>query len=252
MPRRRLKHKQIIETIEQDDLQVVLGKIKSFWADTVRPYESIVWTVVIVAAVAVGGWYWWKNIHSAAISDANLILSQARSDFMSGDVDGAMSELSKVLPGGPSSQPGINVAAEMVHANISFASGDYETAISILTRVIPIAPDELKVDLLYELSMARANKGDYEGALQSLEEVKPSLGAPPDDIKTDRQASVWDRYYLLKGKILINMKKEEEGVKFLLKVGRQSPWADDAAREIAWMKARPVEALPVNWGAPKS
>ncbi|MBK7494246.1 MAG: tetratricopeptide repeat protein [Candidatus Omnitrophica bacterium] len=252
MPRRRLKHKQVIETIEQDDFQVALGRVKSFWQETIHPYEGRIWTGVIVVVVAVIGSLWWRNHHSAQISDANQILAQARTNFESGDTNGALLELDKVLPQGEFYQPGLEVAAELVKANIAFASGEYENAISILTRLVDIAPDSLRADLYYQLSTAQESKGDYNGALQSLGHVEKYLGPEPDEKDTERKPSVWDRYYFQKGRIFLKMKNEPDGMKYLLKVSRRSEWIDDASREIAWWKARPSEALPITWAsAPK-
>jgi predicted negative regulator of RcsB-dependent stress response len=253
MPRRRLKHKQVIETIEQDDLQYAWDKVKTFWSAQVRPYEGLIWTVSLAVLAVVVGFYWWRNSQTAQISDANLVLAQARSDFQSGDIDGAKSELNKVLPGGEYSQRGIGVAADMVAANIACASGEYDTAITILTRVIPQAPKNLKTDLLYQLSTAQESKGDFSGALQSLEEVTSTLGKEPDESNPDRESSVWDRYYFHKGRLLSKLKKEEEGVKYLLKVGKRSAWHEMASREISWQKSSPVEGMPVHWNsAPKT
>ncbi len=156
--------------------------------------------------VAVIGSLWWRNHHSAQISDANQILAQARTNFESGDTNGALLELDKVLPQGEFYQPGLEVAAELVKANIAFASGEYENAISILTRLVDIAPDSLRADLYYQLSTAQESKGDYNGALQSLGHVEKYLGPEPDEKDTERKPSVWDRYYFQKGRIFLKMK----------------------------------------------
>lgn len=249
MPRRRLKHKHVIETIEQDDFQVAVNKVKSFWQETIHPYEGRIWSVVVVVAVALIGGLWWRNHRSAELSDANQILAQARTNFESGDTNGALLELDKVLPQGEFYQPGLEVAAELVKANIAFASGEYENAISILTRLVDIAPQGLRADLYYQLASAQESKGDYNGAVQTLEKVEQYLGPEPEENDTDRRSSVWDRYYFQKGRIYLKMKNEQEGIKFLLKVSRRSDWADDASREIAWWKSHPGEALPVNWAS---
>jgi len=131
MARRRLKHKQVIETIEQDDIQVALNKVKAFWTDTVRPNESLIWTSIIVIAIAVGGFMWWKNNRMSRQADANSYLAEALADFASGDSEGVLSELNYVLPGGDYADGRIGIAAEMTQASIAYASGDYESAISI-------------------------------------------------------------------------------------------------------------------------
>jgi predicted negative regulator of RcsB-dependent stress response len=249
MPRRRLKHKQIVETIEQDDFQVAISKVKTYWKEYIHPYEGRIWTVFLIVVVAVVGTLWWSNHRAAQISDANIVLSEARSDFDSGDVTGALTELNKVLPNGEFSDSKLSLAAELVRANIAFASGEYDTAISTLTQVIPKAPKIIQTDLQYQLAIAQESKGDYQGALQTLEKVVPVLGAEPDTTQNDRKASVWDRYYFQKGRLLLKLKNEAEGVQNLLKISRQSPWLDDANREIAWWKAQSVEQLPTAWSS---
>lgn len=252
MPRRRLKHKQIIETLEQDDIAVAKQKLKDFYTDKIQPVGGTIWTSLIVFLVAVVIFFMWKNSRAAQFADANQFLAQAKSDYESGDVNSALSALNKVQAGGQYAQPGISTAAEMVSANIAFASGEYGTAISALTKLIPAAPELIRPDLLYQLATAQESKGDFAGALESLEQVTKYLGAEPDTKDINRKGSVWDRYYFQKGRVLLRMKQDDEGIKLLLKVSQKSPWSDDAGREIAWHESHAAEALPLNWTSPKS
>ncbi len=252
MPRRRLKHKQVIETLEQDDFEVAKQKLKDFWREHIQPIGGILWGSIIALLIVVAGFYMWRNTRAANLADANQFLAQAKSDFESGDINSALTAVANVRPDGNYAQPGISIAAEMVYANIAFASGEYDKAISTLTKLIPIAPDTIKADLLYQLATAQESKGDYAGALESLEQVTQYLGVEPDAKEVDRKASVWDRYYFHKGRIKLRMKQEDEGMKLLLMVSKKSPWSNDAGREITWHKSRAVEALPLNWSNQKS
>lgn len=253
MPRRRLKHKDVVETLKQQDTQVAKEMIVSFWTDYIRPYEGWVLSAILAVVVVVGGGITWRNYQESRVADANLVLSQARTDFESGDVDGAKSELTKVRQGGEYALPGLSVAADMVYANIAFASGEYETAITILTRLIPDAPEIIQTDLRYQLAAAQESNGDFEAALKTLEAIEPSLGDQPDNADTDRQGSVWDRYYFQKGRILLAMGKSDEGTKLLSQVARRSAWNEVATREILWNKAKPSEAIATSWtAAPQS
>ncbi len=252
MPRRRLKHKQVIETLEQDDFAVAKQKILGLWAEYVQPIGGILWTSIIVFLLVVVVFFMWKNSRAARFADANGYLAQAKSDYESGDVNSALEALNKVQPNGDYAQPGLSIAADMVSANIAFASGEYDKAIQTLTEIIPTAPDSIRADLLYQLATAQECKGNYEGALESLEQVTKYLGSEPDPKDITRKGSVWDRYYFQKGRVKLHMKQEQEGIKLLLSVNRKSAWGDDAGREIAWYKSHSAEALPLNWTAPKS
>ena len=252
MPRRRLKHKQVIETLEQNDFAVAKQKLKDFWSDKVQPISGSRGGSIITVRVVVVGVMMWKNSRAANFADANQYLARARSDYESGDVNGALTSLNKVQTGGQFAQPGISTAADMVSANIAFASGEYDKAIATLTKIIPISPQSIRTDLLYQLATAQESKGDYAAALESLEKITESLGPEPDTKDLNRNPSVWDRYYFHKGRVKLQMKQEEEGIKLLLLVSPKSPWSDDAGREITWYKARAVEALPLNWSNQKS
>lgn len=252
MPRRRLKHKQVIETLEQDDFAVIKQKFVDFWTEQIQPVGGAIWGSLIFVVVVVVGYLMWSNYRSAQYADANQFLARARTDYEAGDVNAALSSLGKVTTGGLYAEPGISTAAEMVSANIAFASGEYGTAISTLTDLIPNAPKSIRPDLLYQLATAQESKGEFEGALQSLEQVNQYLGQEPDTKQIDRKSSVWDRYYFQKGRVLLRMKKEAEAMKLLLMVSPKSPWSNDAAREIAWYKAHAVEGLPLNWANQKS
>ncbi len=252
MPRRRLKHKQVVETLKQDDFQVVREQFGDFWERFVAPYQGVLYGALVAVIVLGVGNVAWRNSRLGKVDNANLILSQAKTDFESGDSSAALSELNKVLPGGEYSMGGIAVAAEMVRANIAFASGEYETAISILHRIIPEAPASMRPDLKYQLATAQENKGDHEGAIQTLDSIIPDLGKEPEASDRDREGSPWDRFYYQKGRVLLKMNQADEGAKLLLKVAKRSPWNGVADAEITWSRARSVEALPLNWSAPKS
>ncbi|MCG3196825.1 MAG: tetratricopeptide repeat protein [Candidatus Omnitrophica bacterium] len=252
MPRRRLKHKQVVETIKQDDFQVIREQFNDFWQRYFAPYQGILYGALVAVIVLGIGGVAWRNSRLGKIDNANLILSQAKTDFESGDANSALSELNKVLPGGEYSMGGISVAAEMVRANIAFASGEYETAITILHRIIPEAPKSLQADLKYQLATAQENKGDFEGAIQTLDSLAPDLGKEPDASDRDREGSPWDRFYYQKGRVLLKMNQADEGAKLLLKVAKRSPWNGVADAELTWSRVKPVESLPLNWRAPKS
>lgn len=247
MPRRRLRHKDVLETIQQDDIQVVREKIKSYWNGTIVPNNGLITTAILVVIVIVFGGYYWRNSAASGLANANSYLAEAKTNFDTGDIVGALAELNYVLPGGEYSTDRVSTAADMLHASVAYASGDYETSISILTDLIPAAPPTLKGDLLYELAAAQENHGDFEGALETLEQVVPLLGDPPTDESLDRESSVWDRYYYQKGRVLARTGKEAEAIQFLLKVSERSRWISAARSEVAWIKAKPVGAIPTGW-----
>jgi tetratricopeptide (TPR) repeat protein len=247
MPRRRLRHKDVLETIQQDDIQVALGKLKSFWRDSVVANNGLITTTILVVVVLVFAGYYWKNSAASGLANANSYLAEAKTNFDTGDIVGALAELNYVLPGGEYSTKRVSIAAKMLHASVAYASGDYETSISILTELIPDVPSNLKGDLLYELAAAQENHGDHEAALATLEEIVPFLGPQPEEEGPDRKSSVWDRYYYRKGRVLARMGKEAEGIEFLLKVSERSRWISGARSEVAWLKAKPAGALPTGW-----
>jgi tetratricopeptide (TPR) repeat protein len=246
MVRRRLKHKEVLETIHQDDLQVAKQKLRDLW-DSVRPYEGIITTTLIVVVLGTAGLMYLKNTRTSRRADANSYLSDARSNFVSGDTIGALQELDQVKAGGDYSDKKVRIAAGMIHAGIAYASGEYENAISILTELIPDAPETIQADLMYQLADAQESNGDLEAADKILEDITSHFDKEPETNNPDRETSVWDRYYYRKGRLLVKMGKEKEAIGYLLKVSERSRWIMEARTELAWIKGKPVGAIPVKW-----
>ena len=246
MVRRRLKHREVLETIQQDDLQVAKQKLREFW-ESVRPYEGIITTVLLVVIFGGFGILYFKSSTENRRVDANSYLAEARTNFENGDPIGALQELDQVKAGGDYSDRKVRIAADMIHASIAYASGEYENAISILTELIPIAPETIRADLMYQLAAAQESNGDFEAAEKTLEEITSRFDEEPETNNPDRDNSVWDRYYYRKGRLLAKMGKEKEAIEHLLKVSERSLWIGEARTELAWIKGKPVGAIPVKW-----
>jgi tetratricopeptide (TPR) repeat protein len=252
MVRRRLKHKEVVETMKRDDLEVAREKTQEFWNTWVSPYGNLLWGTLIAIVLVVSAWIFWTNKRTHDLDNANAYLAESKRYFQSGDTVSALTELNYILPGGSYSDSRLETVAKMSQATIAYASGDYESAISSLTDVLGEAPPTLKPDLIYQLSNAQEANGDYPAALESLDEVVPYLGEEPAD-EPYREASVWDRYYYRRGRLLARMGQEAEATENLLKVSEKSRWNLDARSELAWMKAKPAGTLPTKWsGTPSS
>jgi len=250
MARKRLKHKDVLETIEQDDLLVIKEKAKAFWNNRVRPYEGTIWTALVAIVVLVGGYYWWSGSNQVKLEDANYYLASAKSKFDSGFSDTAQDDLNYVLPGGSQDFRSISVPARMVQANIACASGDYETAISILTGLSSDAPKDIRADIRYQLATALEDSGDLEAALDTLDEIRDSLSEEPEEDNYTRATSPWDRFYFRRGRVLKKLNRIEESQEYLLRVHPKSPWVNRARLELAWIKGVPVNPLPMKWSEP--
>jgi tetratricopeptide (TPR) repeat protein len=193
------------------------------------------------------GFMYVKNSRASRRADANSYLSEAKSNFESGDTIGALQELEQVKAGGDYSDKKTRIAADMIHATIAYASGEYENAISILTELIPDAPETIQADLKYQLAAAQESNGDFEAADKALEGITSLFDEEPEANNPDRDTSVWDRYYYRKGRLLAKMGKEKEAVGYLLKVSERSRWIVEARTELAWVKGKPSSAIPVKW-----
>lgn len=244
MVRGRMKHKEVIETIHQNDWEVAKENLNRWWNEKIRPNERTLITLLTLAVVLVVGYYWYGNKKAQDLRAANQSLASAKQRFDEGDMAAALSELDYIK------DPRLSVPAEMINANIAYASGEYEQAISILSRLIDKAPKSLQVDLLYQYSAAQESSGDHSGALQTLEQIKSHLGDEPDTSDPSREPSLWDRYYYRQGRILAKSGKRDEAIASLRKITERSQWSLSAQNEIEWIKANPVGALPVKWANP--
>jgi len=243
MVRGRVKHKEVIETLHHSDWEIAKENFNTFWKENIKPREKTLMTALTAILVLGVGYLWYTDKQEKNLMAANEYLTEAKRRFDEGDMAGALSELDYIR------DARVSVPSEMINANIAYASAEYEQAISILGRLLENAPPSLEPDLLYQYSAAQESSGDYQGALQSLERIKPFLGKEPESGNPSRDPSLWDRYYFREGRLLAKAGKRDEAIKSLLKITERSPWSINAKNEIDWIRAKPVGNLAEKWAS---